>query len=152
MWKARNSWLYNGQMVTELEVVQQAMEECLEFAECQQKSGHAAQRKMMVDRQKAWQHPEAGCVKLNVSSVWEGVGKTVGVGIIARNHNGKVEQPWSVAREEVANPVVAETNAVRVALVVAQQNGRRNVEIEVDIKALSVCLQTRKIPVLEASR
>lgn len=53
IWKARNSWLYNGQMVPELEVVQQTMEECLEFAECQQKSGGAAQRRMMVDRQKA---------------------------------------------------------------------------------------------------
>lgn len=40
-------------------------------------------------------------MKLNVSSVWEGVGKTVGVGIIARNHNGNVEQVWAVAREEV---------------------------------------------------
>lgn len=48
----------------------------------------------------------------------------LGLGIIARNNTETALQAWwSVAREEVTNPVVVETNTIHVAFLVAQQNG-----------------------------
>lgn len=121
MWKARNSWLFNRKVVSELDMVQQGMEEWMEYADCQQKLGKEVARRVRAERPIAWQNPAPDHINLNMSSVWEGAGKPVGQGIIARNHHGTVEQAWSVIREEVVNPVVAETDAVRVALVLAQR-------------------------------
>lgn len=47
--------------------------------------------------------------------------------------------------------MVAKLETVRIALLVAQQNGRKKVEMQLDIKAIAACLQTKKYPALEAS-
>lgn len=98
----------------------------------------------------AWQLPDQGVVKLNVSSICEGQGRDVGLGIVARNSLGVLLQTWAVYLNHTNNPVIAELEAVRVALIVAQQNEWRRVEIQGDIKAMAECLQARKTPILEA--
>lgn len=60
-------------------------------------------------------------------------------------------QSWAVAKDGIEKPAVAELEVIRVALVVAQQSGWRKIEIQVDIKAIAECLQSRKSPVLEAT-
>lgn len=45
--------------------------------------------------------------------------------------------------------VIAELEEVRIALIVNQQRGWRNMNIQGDIKAIDECLQTRKAPTLE---
>lgn len=70
---------------------------------------------------------------------------------MARDHNSRCVQAWAVARERVINPVAAEVEAVRTALLMAQQSGWRRVEVHVDIKALADSLQARTDPVMEAS-
>ena len=85
-------------------------------------------------------------MKINVSTECEGAGEGTGWGLIARNDHGEVVQAWSVAREGRGLPVVAKTEAVRVALILAQQNAWRNVKIQVNIQALALCLQQKQIP------
>lgn len=85
----------------------------------------------------AWKAPERGVVKLNVSL---GDGKGVGLGIVARDCTGSLLQTWAVFLDFTDNPIIAELEAVKVALVVAQQNEWRRVEIQGDIKAIAECL------------
>lgn len=56
-----------------------------------------------------------------MSSVCEGNGKGIGLGIVARSDNGGMLQTWAVAKDNIDNPVAAKLEAVRVALTVAQQ-------------------------------
>lgn len=98
-----------------------------------------------------WHYPEEGEVKINVSSENDGPSAGVGLGLIARDELGRTMQGWSVTREAVMSPVVAEVEAVRVALLLAQQNGWQKVDIQVDIKALAQCLQAKATPVVEAT-
>lgn len=67
----------------------------------------------------------------------------MGLGIIARDNLEKNVQVWAVARERAINPMVVEIDAVRVAILLAQQNGWNQVEIQLDIKALVECLQAQ---------
>lgn len=60
---------------------------------------------------------------------------------MARNDQGKALQLWSVARDSLYNLVVAELDAVRVALLITQQNSWLKIEIQIDIKAIADCLQ-----------
>lgn len=113
---ARNSWIFNATKMTELEVVQEALGEWLEFRAGQKKQQKENGSRVMMSMAVSG---DPGSVKLNVSSSWEEGGKGVGLGIIARNDTGTVLQAWSVARDAIINPVVDETDAVRVALLVA---------------------------------
>lgn len=149
IWKARNSWTYNASKVSEIEVVHKAIAEWTEYRDNQMKREAGINVRRLEGFQNAWKYPEVGTVKLNVSSFWEAEDRPVGLGIIARNWLGNTLQASSVTRDALANPVVAEMDAIRVALLVAQQNGWRNVEIQVNIKALLNCLQARGNPIRE---
>lgn len=104
-----------------------------------------------VGRKEAWKPPELGGVKLNVSSICEGNRRGAGLGVaVARDDHGRLLQAWAVAKETVENPVIAELEAVRVALLVALQNSWRKVKVQVDIKAIANSLRQREVPVLKA--
>lgn len=74
----------------------------------------------------------------------------MGVGIVAKDDQGRMLQIWAVHMRYVSNPVIVELEAVHIALVVSQQNGWRKVEIQGDIQAITACLQQRNEPMLEA--
>lgn len=88
----------------------------------------------------AWEKPAPGVFKLNVCSSCEGSGIGAGLGIVARDDTGHLLQSWAVVKDGVTNPVVAEMEVVRAALLVAQQNRWQDVEIQVDIKAPAMWL------------
>lgn len=68
-------------------------------------------------------------MKLNVSSDLSADGTSTGLRVIARDRQGDMIQAYSVARDGSCNPVVAELEAVRIALLVALQNSWRKIEI-----------------------
>lgn len=105
IWKARNNWCFNGICMAEIEVVQKTWREWIEFKKEQTKQNKETIRRISNVRQKQWQFPEEGVVKLNVSSCMEGAGVNTGLGIIARDSAREVQQAWSVARGWRNNPV-----------------------------------------------
>lgn len=109
--------------MTELEIVQQAWGDWMEFKVYQQKQELKNCRRMLGATQRVWQYPKPGSVKLNVSSSREDAVKGAGVDMIARNELGATLQASSVDRKALANPMVSVVDATRVALLVAQQNG-----------------------------
>lgn len=74
--------------------------------------------------QKQWQSPEPRTLKLNVNIVCDESCRNMGLRIIARDNLERNVQAWAVARERAINPMVAEIDAVRVVILLAQQNGR----------------------------
>lgn len=125
-----------------MEIIQRAQAEWIEFKEAKKMVHREEVRKIKVEEKKDWQPPAMGCIKMNVSTVCDKSCNKVGIGITARDENKKSVQAWSVARDWTINPVVAEVEAVRIALLMAQQNGWHKVEIQVDIKALVESFQT----------
>lgn len=150
IWKNRNAWHFQSARHSPYEVVQIAWTEWLEYKELHSQQQIPKAHNNTTERKMAWQPPDQGVVKLNVGSICEGQGKGVGLGIVARDSLGDLLQTWAVYLNYTNNPVIAELEAVRVALIVAQQNEWRRVEIQGDIKAIAECLQVRTAPVLKA--
>lgn len=67
IWKARNAWIFNGEKRSEIEVVQHAWEEWLEFKEKQKKDKREVERKIRVEERIAWTTPNPGSIKINAS-------------------------------------------------------------------------------------
>lgn len=63
-----NAWLFNTEKNSELEVVQRAWYEWLEFREIQARGQKVKERRIEPKVPKPWQPPEEGTLKLNVSS------------------------------------------------------------------------------------
>lgn len=126
-------------MRTKLAIIQKAQQEWIEF-KYNQLPSHQIEKRIHVDRQQNWKAPAADTIKLNVSSVCDKNYSSVRVGIIARDAAKQRVQAWSVARDSTINPVVAEVDAVRIALLLVHKNDWKQVEIQLDIKALVECL------------
>lgn len=104
-----------------------------------------------MDEQKGWTSSEPGTIKINVSSTCDQNCSNVRLGIIARDDSRRCAQAWAVAMDRVINLVVAEVNAARVALLMAQPNRWNWMEIQVDIKTLARNFQAKAIPVQKAT-
>lgn len=151
MWKNRNNWHFQSVKHEPMEIVQHARAEWLEFKECEFIAKPQQTNRTGSIQQGKWRAPEKDVVKLNVSSLRAGRDKGVGLGIVARNCFGELLQTWAIFLDFTDNPVIAELEAARVALIVAQQNSWRRVEIQGEIRAIADCLNARKCPAVEAA-
>lgn len=120
IWKQRNRWLFHTEKWTKQEVVQKACKEWMEFSSVNPQKQKLATSHIRVERRMAWKAPESDFVKLNVCSEIPRRSTGSGVGIVARNHDGEMLQTWAIFKEYVVNPVLAELEAIRIALIVAQ--------------------------------
>lgn len=77
----------------------------------------------MVTKQSSLEKPQQGVIKLNVCLANQESSSSVGLGVVARDDQGKVLQMWSATREGHYNPVVVNLDADKVALLLVQQNG-----------------------------
>ena len=150
IWKDRNRWVFKAERGSEIDVVNLAWGEWLEYNAENGKKERESKVKERGTEAECWQKPELGTLKLNVCSECEGIGDDVGVGITARDDGGNLVQTWAIAKEQVLSPVATDLEAIRIALLMAQQNGWRRVEIQMDVKAMADCLQAGKPPVLDA--
>lgn len=144
IWKNHNSWIFNLEKWSELEVVQHAWSAWMEYKNAQKQTTREKVYTIRLPQKEAWKAPGPGVIKLNVSSASKAGAGGVGVGIVARDDQGRMLQTWVVHLRYMSNPVIAELKVVRIALVVSQQNGWRKVEIQGDIQAITACLQQRK--------
>lgn len=120
IWKASNVWIFNGEKRTETKISQLVWEEWIQFKKEQNKGKKEMVRRIRLEKQRAWTTPDSRTIKVNVSSAYDPRGSHVGLGIIARDEHGRCVQALAVAKERVLNPMVAEVDAVRVALLITQ--------------------------------
>lgn len=111
-------------------MIQKAWAEWPEFKESFTPHTKSLASGRILARKEGWKTAERGVIKLNISSSCGKNGSQVGLGVAARDHSGVLFQIWAVFLDYTANPVIAKLEADRVALVVAQQNGWRKVEIQ----------------------
>lgn len=137
MWKARNALYFREEKWEEKVIIEHAWEEWIEWKKVRLEETNSVMKRVQIDRQTGWARPEQGVIKFNVGPEIQEGSHNIGVGIVARDFHGEAVQMWSVAREGKVSPVVADLLAVRIALLFAQQNGWREIEIQVDTKALA---------------
>lgn len=68
MWKARNALYFCGENWEERVLIAQACEEWREWKEVQQENKNTVMARVLESRQKCWDKPEKGVIKLNVGS------------------------------------------------------------------------------------
>lgn len=71
------------------------------------------------------------------------------LGITAMDDLGRVTNAWSVTGEGLFSPVAADLEAVRCALILAQQQGW-SIEVQVDVKAIALSLQRGTSPTVDS--
>lgn len=108
IWKHRNRWTFGSEKWTELEVVQGACNEWLEFKEEQPNVQHNRIWQARIDRKESWKAPEIEAVKLNVSSDCGSFGKEAVIGIVARGDDASLLQTWAVFQKSIMQPVIVE--------------------------------------------
>lgn len=67
LWKTRNLWMFNYQMRTERDTIEQAVVEWIEFKELEKGAKHAHANVELVENTKSlveWRITEVGCVKV----------------------------------------------------------------------------------------
>lgn len=91
-------------MRTELEIIQRAQNEWMEFKEVQITGQREEKNIIRVKEQKEWQSPDMGCIKIKVSSACDKSYNKVGIGIIAKDAKKQCVQAWSIARDRTIDP------------------------------------------------
>lgn len=97
-------------------------------------------------RGKEWRRPGAGTIKINCDASWDARSGAVGIGVIARDHEGKTVS--GICKSAVAADVVtAEVLAVREAALLAKKENWQEVQVESDSLVVCNSLQsTKEIP------
>ncbi|CAH2944887.1 MAG: hypothetical protein PCALPYG88_7425, partial [uncultured Paraburkholderia sp.] len=107
IWKARNEWMFRGEMKSEYDIVRSATNDWLEYNEAREIKKKKGSDTITVKPPMPWEPPERDVIKLNVSSVCDDDCMRVGLGGIARDTSRKMLYAWAVARDSAINTVVA---------------------------------------------
>lgn len=148
LWKARNDWHFNRVGSDPKVLIDRAVLEWSEFQEVVISKESRLVSTRIQQHQDEWSKPNAGYVRINFCSQVESSSRAV-IGITAMNENGTITDAWSVSREGHFSPVAADLEAIRCALILAQQKGWRSIEVKLDVKAMALCLQGRSSPTVE---
>lgn len=92
MWKARNALFLCGENWAEQAIIEKACVEWQEWKSVQQKESSNVVRRVLAARQKCWEKPDHGVIKINVTSDSSDGCGGVGLGVVARDDQGQTIQ------------------------------------------------------------
>lgn len=150
LWKARNHWIFNREKSEPHVIVKLAIQEWMEFKEAIQHTEGKAVQNLREKRQEEWRKPDQGITRIKATSAISEKNNKGAVGIVAIDDSGSTTHAWAVTREGSYSPVAADLEAVRCALILAQKQGWRKIEIMLDVKAIVLCLQHGTHPTLDS--
>jgi hypothetical protein len=89
LWKARNEMIWEDKVSNAADVALRAAENAMNFLEAGNVEALAPHAREVMDQQR-WVPPNRGDFKLNIACQWQGTQRRAGMGILIRNHEGKV--------------------------------------------------------------
>jgi ribonuclease HI len=90
-----------------------------------------------------WKCPQVGCFKMNCDAALDMEGRRMGMGIILRNHEGKVRAAWSLSKPGLLEPAAAEAVSLFHGMKFCKELGISNLTLEGDSLVVISAIQKR---------
>ena len=90
-----------------------------------------------------WQNPQEGWFKVNCNAALDMGGRRMGMGIILRNHEGKVRAAWNFTKPGLLDPATAEATALFHGMKLCKELEVSNLVIEGDSQVVISAVQKR---------
>jgi ribonuclease HI len=136
IWLRQNDVVFNGQFKSLGKLVQAArlqMEQYDQASACRIKD-ESTKGSSCIRTHVRWVKPPAGIVKINWDAALDERTGNAGLGIIARDHEGRTIAMQCSSFKHISNPTTAKTLAARKAVVLGVQLGVIYMELEGDAK------------------
>jgi hypothetical protein len=108
IWLRRNEWIHEGLFTHPNSLVLGAQQNQSDFHLINKMEGGDPQQGEEI----CWKCPQVGCFKMNCDAALDMEGRRMGMGIILRNHEGKVRAAWSLSKPGLLEPAAAEAVAL----------------------------------------
>ncbi|OMO52105.1 reverse transcriptase [Corchorus capsularis] len=132
VWKARNSFVFEGREGNPIEVWNHAV---AEFVEYNESLLNANRIHGMGPTQQVWQPPQRDFIKLNCDAAFDMASGDAGIAVVCRDHDGSLIDGASFFTK-AGSIDAAEAMALRLAVQLARDREWRNVIFESDNKGL----------------
>jgi ribonuclease HI len=140
IWLRRNEWIHEGAFTHPNTLALGAQQIQKEFLRVNQKENGEPQQGM----ENKWQNPPVGWLKVNCDAAIDRGGRRMGIGIILRDHEGKVRAAWSISRPGLVDPTAAEASALFHGLNQCKVLGVSKLVVEGDSKVIISAVQNRE--------
>jgi ribonuclease HI len=131
IWSSRNRWTH-GERGFDPGIAIKAVRDTLLELELPQAAVTPSRKQQIC----TWQRPIAGVVKINVDGAFNSQENVAGSGGVAREGAGIFRGAWCKAYPGIVDPLVAETLALRDAVVFAQTRNFSRIVVETDCSEL----------------
>ncbi|XP_027158012.1 uncharacterized protein LOC113759629 [Coffea eugenioides] len=135
IWKARNRKAFEAKETDPRKSVQQAIVEWEEHIEAQKDTdGECIQQTTNSSSRGKWIPAPGGLIQINTDAAFsQNIGRT-GIGVVARNAEGKLVKAWARAAHKTSEPQMEEASLIRMGMQMAQEANWRAVEFQSDCK------------------
>ncbi|XP_071939813.1 uncharacterized protein [Coffea arabica] len=137
IWKSRNLIQFNREGRYPGLTSNEAVQEWLEFQNVSIVKMEDDEKGRGIERGPVkWEPPPENVICLNTDAAIKQIGAKASWGVVARCMEGKLRGAWAGCEDRRGIPIVEEARAIRHALVLAKQNGWRNIIIQTDCKRI----------------
>ena len=137
IWKSRNLIQFNREGRCPGLTSNKAVQEWLEFQNVSIVKMEDDEKGRGIERGPVkWEPPPENVICLNTDAAIKQIGAKASWGVVARCMEGKLRGAWAGCEDRRGIPIVEEARAIRHALVLAKQNGWRNIIIQTDCKRI----------------
>ncbi|XP_059438570.1 uncharacterized protein LOC132171299 [Corylus avellana] len=131
VWLRRNKYVFGEDLLSPAKVNKIATEQLELFQSVDQRPTRSSFRigARAITR---WEKPRHGWIKVNWDASIDKAGKRMGVGILARDHEGRIIVAMCAMKPDLTDPAVAEAAGAWLAVELSHQSGFSHVVLEGD--------------------
>jgi ribonuclease HI len=137
IWLRRNEWIHEGIFSHPNTLALGAQQNQKSFIWANQKEEGELQQKT----ENRWKNPPEGWLKVNCDAALDKGKRRMGMGIILRDHEGKVRAAWSLSRPGLLDTTAAEATALFYGMKLCKELGVSNLVVEGDSKVVISAIQ-----------
>lgn len=140
IWLHRNSLIFNGEFLVPYLLVQRDKDQ-VEACTIADKERGIRQKAAVEENILGWQKPSEGRLKFNWDAAIDGLNNRMGIGVIVRDHEGKVPAMLCASKEHISDPNTAEVVAAWKAVDLARRLDCHSFVLEGDTLAIVQALR-----------
>ncbi|KAB2605937.1 S ribonuclease [Pyrus ussuriensis x Pyrus communis] len=140
IWKERNSFLWNGRALNQVEIVCKSQAWLQEF-----RKWHDSKKGSSRTTTHKWEKPTVGWVKCNFDGAWDDLGQRGGVGVVVRDEKGDFVAATALQFRGISSAILAEIMAARAAVLFARNMGVSQMVVQEDAMMVINALQNDKV-------
>jgi len=138
IWARRNRVVFGGAVLPPNILIREALDQAEDFRNANSRAENLGQGEQAPRAR--WSKPAPNCIKINWDAALNGKEKLMGIGVIARDHQGGVTAAKCEVFPHIRDPVAAEAIGARCAVSFGRFMGYHSVELEGDAREIILAL------------